>query len=534
MTRVTGTRGVTFILDRLLWLSLSILLIALSFPGRPLPLLVCLTLAPVMIASINLSAFKGAALYFIWALLWWLGAIWWLAPALSRFAQVPMISSALLLILTCGVLALPYGIAGFLTRYYQWWNKPFNLIKIPLAFTVCTSLTPSLIPASPVNALYNFPILIQFADIGGVPLLVFLYAAFNVACVNVYRHFSFNENHATPKISNSRLFYKHIRVVFPVLLIPSLVLSYGWFRLPGPTPKIPTDSNTISIGYIQPNATVNDKLSTLILQSKKLLQLPSPSPSTLQRENIDLIIWPEVPTSFSWADNNYDRYRIKRYINEVNSHLIMVSGYRYANSKNASDGFYNTAHFISPEGIQLSQYDKQHLVPFFEYLPFTNTAPWIKKWFPGSKNYLSGTHPETFDFNNNLQLAPLICYEILFSDLFRDYKNLGATIIINPSNDGWFGAQGALSHLSIAMFRTIEYHMPLVRVGNTGISTIINAHGEISENDTIPINKISGNVVNVSASHNATIYSLFGKWIHHITTLLFLLLLVIDRPRDRT
>ena len=481
-----------------------------------------------MIASINLSAFKSAALYFIWALLWWLGAVWWLAPALSRFADVSMLPSVLLLILTCCILALPYCIAGLLTHYYQWWNRRFNLIKIPLAFTVCTALTPSLIPASPVNALYNFPILIQFADIGGVPLLVFLYVAFNVACVNIYRHFSSERKCKNPTISTKLFFHRHIRIVLPALLIPCLVLSYGWLRLPEAASTKTAKNDAISIGYIQPNATEKDKLSTLILHSKRLLELQSES------NKIDLIVWPEVPTSFSWADNSYDRYRIQRYINEIDSHLIVVSGYRYANNKNASGGFYNTAHFISPEGIELSQYNKQHLVPFFEYLPYTNTLPWIKQWFPGSKNYLPGKTPNIFEFDSNYRLAPLICYEILFSDLVRDYKNLGATILINPSNDGWFGAQGALSHLSIAMFRTVEYHMPLVRVGNTGISTVINAHGEISKNDSIPINRTGGNIAKVSASSDTTIYSNLGKWIHHITILIFLLLLVIDRPRNRT
>lgn len=488
-----------------------------------------------MIASFNLTAFKSAALYLIWALLWWLGAVWWLAPALSRFADVPMFPSVVLLTLTCCILALPYSIAGFLTHYYQWWNKRLNLITIPLAFTVCTALTPSLIPASPVNALYNFPILIQFADIGGVPLLVFLYVAFNVACVNIYRYFSSDRKCNNPTISTQLFFYQHIRVVLPALLIPGLVLGYGELRLLGSTPINTTDNNAISVGYIQPNATEKDKLSTLIQHSKQLLQSQQLQiPPTSQSDSIDLIVWPEVPTSFSWADNSYDRYRIKQHIDETDSHLIMVSGYRYANKKNASDGFYNTAHFISPEGIQLSQYNKQHLVPFFEYLPFTNTLPWIKQWFSGTKNYLPGKKPEIFTLNNNHQLAPLICYEILFSDLVRDYKNLGATIIINPSNDGWFGAQGALSHLAIAMFRTVEYHIPLVRVGNTGISTVIDAYGAISKNNSILINKSGGNIANISASSGTTIYSIFGKWIHHITILLFLLLLVIDRPKDRT
>ena len=520
-TRITG---VTFILDRLLWLSLSILLIALSFPGRPLPLLVCFSLAPVMIASINLSAIKSAGLYFIWALLWWLGAVWWLAPALTRFAQVPMMSSVLLLTLTCCVLALPYGIAGFLTQHYHWWQRRFNIITIPLAFTVCTALTPSLIPASPVNALYNFPILIQFADIGGVPLLVFLYVAFNVACVNSYQYVSLNKKPNTLRISKHLLCYKHLQVMFPSLLIPCLVLSYGWFRLPGSTST--NTSDTISIGYIQPNITGKEKLSTLILHSKRL--------SKSQTDKIDLIVWPEVPTSFSWADSSYDRYRIQQHIDEIDSHLVMVSGYRYANKKDASEGFYNTAHFISPEGVQLSQYNKQHLVPFFEYLPFTKKLPWIKQWFPGTKNYHSGKSPQIFEFNKNHRLAPLICYEILFSDLVRDYNNLGATIIINPSNDGWFGAQGALSHLSIALFRTVEYHMPLIRVGNTGISTAINSYGKISVGDSISINEIGENIATISAPTDTTIYSLFGKWIHHITILIFLLLMVIDRPKYRT
>jgi apolipoprotein N-acyltransferase len=99
-------------------------------------------------------------------------------------------------------------------------------------------------------------------------------------------------------------------------------------------------------------------------------------------------------------------------------------------------------------------------------------------------------------------LAPLICYEALFTDLVRSYIDEGADIIINPGNDGWFGEQGALSHLSLALLRTIEYRIPLIRVNNSGVSTVINHKGEILFDTLSSLNIKTGKVFNLEITNS--------------------------------
>ena len=426
-------------MDKIAYLVISAFLMILSYPASGFSLLVCFALAPALIATRNLSPLKASLSFGLWAWVWWVAYLWWVPSSLINFSHASTFTSLILLACVCLLLALPYALSGFSIAYFRLWNHPLNMIQIPLTFTIFISLFSTLLPASPVNALFEYPLLLQWADVGGVPLLVFLYCAFNVSIANV--------------IINKKPLQRSIP---SLLLIPAIVLSYGQFKLSEP---IEGNIHTLRIGYIQPNATPSDKLSYLIAQT-----------NLLKTEQVELIIWPEVPVDFSWDDNQYDRHRISQLAQELNTAIIVLSGFDYVNDKDTKEGHFNSAHFISKQGVSTAKYHKQKLVPFFEYLPFKH---YLSAYFPEARNYHAGKIASLFPYKE-LNLAPLICYEALFTDLVRTYIDKGADIIINPGNDGWFGESGALGHLSLSLFRTIEYGIPLVRVNNSGISTVIN------------------------------------------------------------
>jgi apolipoprotein N-acyltransferase len=457
-------------LNRALLLSISILLIIVSFPGGGLPLMVCFAVAPALIATAKLKPLQSALTLGGWAWLWWLITLWWAVPSLMAFSNTSGLVSIIITSLVCFTLALPYALSAFLIAYFNLWHSRLTLIQIPLCFAVLTSLLSSILPAAPVNALFEYPILLQWADIGGLPLLVFFYFAFNAAIAFIVIH---KKNSYPTAIS-------------VLILIPVLVLAYGHYKL---SEQAKAPITTITAGYIQPVANAENKLSDLIAQSSKLKE---------EAEQLELVIWPEVPIDFSWHDQVYERYRIRKLAQELDSHLIILSGYHYANAKNAEDGHFNSADFISSKGEDLAEYRKQRLVPFFEYLPFkTYLAP----YFPSVKNYIAGEKPVPFQYKDRI-LAPLICYEALFTDLVRSYIDEGADIIINPGNDGWFGEQGALSHLSLALLRTIEYRIPLIRVNNSGVSTVINHKGEILFDTLSSLNIKTGKVFNLEITNS--------------------------------
>ena len=499
---------------RVLLLSISVLLIIISYPGGAFPLLVSIAIAPALVAVANLKPFQSAALFGVWALVWWLAALWWGIPALTNFSESSGLASFIIMAGICFTLALPYALSAFIISYFKLWQSSLGLIQIPLCFAVLISLFSTVLPAAPVNALFEYPILLQWADVGGLPLLIFFYFIINASIASIF--INKKDGVLTPLV-----------VLFLTVII---VLLYGYYKL---AETGEGDSKQLTIGYIQPSLSPDDHLSDLIAQTSQLKQYS---------ESLELIIWPEVPIDFSWQNKEYERYRIRKLAQEVDAHLLIVPGYHYVNNKNSDDGHYNSANLISNEGESLAEYHKQKLVPFFEYLPFKQ---YLAPYFPNVRNYIAGTEAVPFSFDQHI-LAPLICYEALFSDMVRPYVEQGASIIVNPGNDGWFGEVGALSHLSLTLIRSIEYRLPLIRVNNSGVSTVINHKGEILFNTLTPLGAKAGKVFTLDVAKNKqtmkgqllekssqTIYYQYGNAIN-IFAILLLCLFLVHRQRMLT
>ena len=292
----------------------------------------------------------------------------------------------------------------------------------------------------------------------------------------------------------------------------AIVFSYGYYKI---NEEDAAEKKQITIGYIQPSLSPENSLSDLIAQTSQL---------KLLSKSVELIIWPEVPIDFSWQNNEYERYRIRKLAQEENSNLLILSGYHYVNNKNADGGHFNSANFISNEGESLAEYHKQKLVPFFEYLPFKQ---YLAPYFPNVRNYIAGTKAVPFYFNQHI-LAPLICYEALFSDMVRPYVEQGADIIVNPGNDGWFGEVGALSHLSLIVLRSIEYRLPLIRVNNSGVSTVIDHKGKILFDTLSPLGMTAGKVFTLDVTKRGqTIYYQYGAVLNAVAVLFLCLSLAL-------
>ena len=142
---------------------------------------------------------------------------------------------------------------------------------------------------------------------------------------------------------------------------------------------------------------------------------------------------------------------------------------------------YNSIYVIDHDGSVLSVYDKTHLVPFGEYLPFQD---WMERLgftqlTKVQGGYIPGTLRRPLDIPNAPRALPLICYEAIFPGKLADSGDR-AGWIINLTNDGWFGiSTGPYQHLQQARLRAIEEGLPVVRAANTGISAVIDPVGRI-------------------------------------------------------
>jgi apolipoprotein N-acyltransferase len=142
--------------------------------------------------------------------------------------------------------------------------------------------------------------------------------------------------------------------------------------------------------------------------------------------------------------------------------------------------YFNSAFLVSSSGDVLGRSDKMHLVPFGEYVPLAKLLPFVHKLVVGVGDFSPGDSLAALDIGKG-KVGILVCFEGIFPDLSRRYVRDGAQLLVNITNDGWYGRSSApYQHLSMAVFRAVENGVPLVRAANTGISAIIDKKGHIS------------------------------------------------------
>ncbi|MGH6681422.1 MAG: apolipoprotein N-acyltransferase, partial [Bradyrhizobium sp.] len=143
---------------------------------------------------------------------------------------------------------------------------------------------------------------------------------------------------------------------------------------------------------------------------------------------------------------------------------------------------YNSIYVIDHDGDILSIYDKMHLVPFGEYLPFQNLMErlGLEQLTRIQGGFIPGTVRHTMAIPGAPRVLPLICYEAIFPSAAASRGRRRPGWIVNVTNDGWFGiSTGPYQHLQQARLRAIEQGLPLVRAANTGISAVIDPMGRI-------------------------------------------------------
>ncbi|UCH46114.1 MAG: apolipoprotein N-acyltransferase, partial [Nitrospiraceae bacterium] len=134
---------------------------------------------------------------------------------------------------------------------------------------------------------------------------------------------------------------------------------------------------------------------------------------------------------------------------------------------------------LSPDGRTLSVYDKIHLVPYGEYVPLRKLLPFVEKLTGGIGDFMPGKERVVMD-TPFATIGNLICYEIIFPNLVRDFVHNGANVLVTITNDAWFGNTSApYQHFGTAIFRAVENRVPVVRAANTGISGFIDSKGRV-------------------------------------------------------
>ena len=172
---------------------------------------------------------------------------------------------------------------------------------------------------------------------------------------------------------------------------------------------------------------------------------------------------------------------------------------------------FNTAFFTDAQGNVLARYHKQVLLAFGEYLPFSRILALLPA-IPLADGFTPGAGPVVFHLSRGVRAAPLICYEDLMPDLARKFvRETRANLLVNLTNDAWYGRSvGPWQHLWLAQSRAIETRRSLLRITNTGVTSLVNAKGEIVQ--TLPMFSDGVMQSEVAILNGETYYVRLGDW----------------------
>jgi len=465
-------------LGRLILAGSSGLLLTASFPAIGLEFIAWFALVPVLIALGGLSAFDGFRLSFFCGMIHYVSLLYWFIPFLTTYGPFPVILSIGILLLFCSYLSLYMGMFGLMLGWMR--ISGFSLLLIMPAIWVgleyCRAVLLSGFPWELLgHTQFNKLHIIQISDMVGVYGVSFMLALSNGLAFVLYQ-FMVKTNW-----SGQRFILKHVLIYasfFGTIFI--LAWSYGQWQIGNQINKI-SNAPSKKIAIVQGNVdqTLKWDRAYQLTTIKKYIDLSR----QVSAKDPELIVWPETSMPFYFGSQMPQTRLVLNNIQSIGVDTLLGSP---AYSQEADRvAYYNRAFLIDSNGIISDDYNKSHLVPFGEYVPFKRWLPFLGKMVEHVGDFSAGTAGDTLAWGQH-QLGVLICYEMIFGYLARSATQNGAHALINVTNDAWYGRTSApYQHFSMAVFRAVETRRALVRSANTGISGFIDPLGRILSQTTL-------------------------------------------------
>jgi apolipoprotein N-acyltransferase len=518
------------------WIAIGPLLIALLRARQPdtLQILAGVKLLPAKpVQAFLLAYFCG--------ILWYAGTCYWIYNTMRQYGGVGTVAALGLLLLFCMYLALYHGAFGLLISLLASPTdgagpNPFSrraLLLAPVAW-VAVELGRTRITGFPwdllgISQVDNIP-LSHIASVTGVYGLSFEIMVVNTALAAAF-------------VIRSERGQRSKRQ--PLLLATAaaiVVLQAG--RLISP-PAFPTDHTARLVQQNIPvlqgsdwtkeyfDGTLRD-LSVVSLTAPSV-NLPGQDPSKRGASSAhpDLIVWPESPAPFYSTDPAF-RDVVSNIARESQSWMLMGSlGTRNAaESTTHATQLFNSGILVSPGGEWGERYNKMHLVPFGEYVPFRRIFSFAGGLTKEVGDFSPGTSRAALQAAN--KLGVFICYESIFPDEIRQLAANGAEVFVNISNDGWYGDSGAYAqHLKQARMRAVENNRWLLRDTNTGVTAAIDPYGRVVS--TIPRKVRAALDAGYALTNVTTFYTRHGDWFAYLCAIISIAGLLLNfRSRTRT
>jgi apolipoprotein N-acyltransferase len=237
--------------------------------------------------------------------------------------------------------------------------------------------------------------------------------------------------------------------------------------------------------------------------------------------HFDLIVWPESPAPFFTNDPRFEHPASDLARQSGTWLLAGAIGIAPAMQTGAqSSQIFNSAALVSPQGESVARYDKVHLVPFGEYLPFPKLFAFAGGLTKEVGEFQRGTSRQPLPAGDQ-RLGTFICYESIFPDEVRQFALSGADVFVNISNDGWYGDSGAWrQHLQQTRMRAIENDRWLLISTNTGLTASIDPAGRVAS--SLPRKQRLALIAPYAVTSGTTFYTRHGDWFAYLCAIISL------------
>jgi apolipoprotein N-acyltransferase len=497
------------------------------FPLPSLYVLSWIALAPLLVAVLHARAAEtlqlsgspgrklvganfgqGFLLGYLNGMIWYAGTCYWVYDTMHQYGGLSAPSALSILILFCLYLALYHGAFGALLALVADPDTPLSrraLVSVPFLW-VAVELARTRITGFPWD-------LLGTVQVDNIPLA-------RVASFTGVYGLSFEILLVNTAFATAFLVRRDKRKTLLIAgLCAAVALQAGRWVAP---PRPPSDHTAL---LVQPNIPILDSsgwTKDYFEGTLRDLLWISEKPTSEGAEKPDLIVWSESPAPFYTSDPLF-RETVSRLARQTHAWVLTGSiGVRNASEvPEQGTAVYNSAALVDPQGQWIGRYDKIHLVPFGEYLPF-------KKVF----SFAGGLTREIGDFARGTSRAPLqaggsklgvfICYESVFPDEVRRVVKNGAQVMVNISNDGWYGDSGAYAqHLMQSRMRAVENDRWLLLDTNTGVTASVDPYGRVERSLA---RKIRATVPAPYAltTNVTTFYTRHGDWFAYLCAIISL------------
>ena len=447
---------------------------------------------------------QGFLLAYVSGIIWYAGTCYWVYDTMHHYGGLDPATALGVLLLFCLYLALYHGFFGGLLALVaskQAQVSTLALISAPFLW-VAMELARTRISAFPWD-------LLGVAQVDNVPMG-------RIAGFTGVYGLSFEIMLVNTAFAAAFLVRREKRTtLLAAAVAAAVVLQAGRWISP---PVAPTNRTALLVQQNIPILDNADWTKDYFQATLKDLRSVSEIP-VAPGKHPDLIVWPESPAPF-YSNDPYFRDEVSGIARQTGSWMLVGNiGIRNAmTSGQQGSTVYNSASLISPSTQWVARYDKIHLVPFGEYLPF-------KRVF----GFAGGLTKEVGDFARGVSREPLgagdeelgvfICYESIFPDEVRQFAAEGAQVLVNISNDGWYGDSGAYAqHLAQSRMRAVENNRWLLLDTNTGLTASVDPYGRITA--SLPRKTRAALPVSYSLTDVTTFYTRHGDWFAYLCAII--------------